>query len=56
MKYKIRVNDKKEAVYLIGKIRKLIKVRRTMEANQNLTKLNDIFMNIKEVKPNESDQ
>ena len=54
--YIIREKDKKEADYLIGKIRKLIKVRRTMEANQNLTKLSNIFMNIKEVEPNESDQ
>lgn len=54
--YIIREKDKKEAEYLIGKIRKLIKERRTMEAGHKLTALNDIFMNIKEAKPNESAQ
>lgn len=50
--YTIKEKAKKEAEYLITKIRKLIKVRRTMEANHKLNELSDIFLNIKEVKPN----
>ena len=54
--YIIRKQDKIEAQDLITKIRKLIKTRNSMQAGHLLTKLNDIFMNIKEAEPNESDQ
>lgn len=54
--YIIRKQDKIDAQDLITKIRKLIKTRNLMQAGHLLTKLNDIFMNIKEVEPNGSAQ